>query len=318
MAHTYWKIWASIWFRASCADGMGLLRLLFYLFFFMVVHVPSSSWSEVDRVFWMPLPLFDVFSLPVFSSDILELLQTVFFISLILSCIGLATRFSTITAFILGLYLLGLPYNFFGKTDHDSAINVLFMGIFAFSRCGDAWSVDQLIKKYRSSTVSNRADNGEYTWPVQLMRVTHSMVFFAAGYSKLHASGLEWIFSNTLANNFILHHYIDDGIILDWGLYIAQIQWLCWLIAAGTIIIETGYPLALFGRSLRIILVPSLLFMQIGIWLLLDMFFVGIMICFMVWLPWHHIGRWMDGLYKRLPPHRYNQTTTHIQASTNY
>ena len=88
-----------------------------------------------------------------------------------------------------------------------------------------------------------------------------------------------------MANNIILHHYIDDGIILDWGLYIAQIQWLCWLIAAGTIIIETGYPLALFSRYLRIILVPSILFMQIGIWLLLDMFFVGIMICFMVWLP---------------------------------
>jgi hypothetical protein len=65
MAPTYWKIWASIWFRASCTDGMGLLRLMFYLFFFMAVHVPSSSWRGADRVFWMPLPLFDVFILPV-------------------------------------------------------------------------------------------------------------------------------------------------------------------------------------------------------------------------------------------------------------
>ena len=74
--------------------------------------------------------------------------EIIWIVALVLSCIGLLTRWSIGVALVLGIYLLALPNNF-GKTGHGDAILVLTMGILALSKCGDAWSVDSLIAASR-------------------------------------------------------------------------------------------------------------------------------------------------------------------------
>ncbi|MEE2710383.1 MAG: hypothetical protein VYA69_12395 [Gemmatimonadota bacterium] len=294
-------MWEYTWFKVSKPDGLGLFRICFFalILLYLFIHgtLPSSAWSDVDLVFWMPIPLFEVFHLPVFSKPILEMLSWLLYASIFLSCIGLLTRCATITALLTSLYMMGLPFNFFGKTDHGEALMVIIIGVLAFSHCGDAWSLDRLLRSVRGRDFdcSQREMNGEYTWPIQRGRVTFTLVFFAAGYSKLKASGLQWIFSDTISNNFILHFYVGP-MPVDWGLYIAQVGWLCQLIAAWTIIVETGAPLALVHRHLALFFVPSILLMQIGIAFLMGMFFWGVFICYIIWFPWDRISESVGGL----------------------
>lgn len=314
MIRRYWNMWEYAWFNASKPDGLGLFRICFFalilLYLFNHGTLPSSAWSDVDLVFWMPIPLFNVFHLPVFSAPVLEILGWLLYASIFFSCIGLFTRFSTMSALLTSLYMMGLPFNFFGKTDHGEALMVIIMGVLAFSHCGHAWSLDRLLRGSRgraSDHVQSEMKNGEYTWPIQIGRVTYTLVFFAAGYSKLKASGLEWIFSDTISNNLILHFYVGP-MPVDWGLYIAQVGWLCQLIAAWTIIVETGAPLALVHRHLALFFVPSILLMQIGIGFLMGMFFWGVFICYIIWIPWDRISEWVDGLLPASTPESFNTT----------
>src|SRR5262249_17515990 len=156
---------------------------------------------------------------------------------------------STIVACLLGIYLLGLPNNF-GKTHHSDAIVVLVMGIMAVSYCGDGWSIDRLIRIYRDE--QRRPEprpklSGEYSWPIRLIWVLMVLVFFGAGMAKIGRSGLEWIASDNMRLILIEHHYSHYP-PTSWGLYIAQYGWLCQLLALGTVVLETGAPLALVCR----------------------------------------------------------------------
>ena len=84
------------------------------------------------------------------SSDLLAWVEGTWKAALVLSCLGLFTRASTVASFVLGLYLLGLPQNFIGEAwYHYDMLVVIVLGILAFSRCGDAFSADRLIRQAR-------------------------------------------------------------------------------------------------------------------------------------------------------------------------
>src|SRR5262249_55737395 len=150
--------------------------------------------------------------------------------------------------FVLGIYLFGLPNNF-GRTHHLDTVLVFSFLILAFSRCGDAWSIDRLIRTARrgnDSLIDRRTLSGEYTWPVRMIWVMMSLVFLAAGLSKLRHSGLEWITGDTMAIFLIQanYHSTDADPLTTWGLNLAQSSLLPHLLAAAGVILETGYPIA--------------------------------------------------------------------------
>ena len=78
-----------------------------------------------------------------------------------------------------------------------------------FSRCGDAWSIDALIRKGRGAnkTQGPAEMSGEYTWPVRMIWAVIVMIYFVAGVSKVRHSGFEWINSDTMHNILIWHSY---------------------------------------------------------------------------------------------------------------
>ena len=117
-----------------------------------------------------------------------------------------------------------------------------------------------------------------------------SLVFFAAGVAKLRFSGLAWVTSDNLATMLLQHHYKSDPIV-DWGKTIAGHALLCKILAAGTIAVEIGFPLAMFHRWLRWLFVSGMFFMQIGIALLMGVVFTQFMFVYLFWIPWDRIGR---------------------------
>lgn len=287
--------WMHFWFEPAEPTNLGICRILFFgSLFLFYLPLDVSDWAGVSHAFWMPIQLFYRFQLPVLSCSMLTMLQAFWKIMLVLSCIGLFTRVTTAGSFFVGIYLLGLPHNF-GKVHHNDAIVVIVLGIMALSRCGDSWSVDQIVGKARRGDISwtERPMSGEYTWPVRMVWLVLALVFFAAGISKIRYSGLEWIFSDSLANMLIESHYHANNAdpLTSWGLYLAQYSWLCRLLAAATIIIEVGYPLALFSWRARWILVPAAFFMLIGIYVVMGPTFVQFLFCNLFWIPWDRVYR---------------------------
>src|SRR5215218_8113551 len=141
--------WMRFWFEPVGPLNLGLCRILFFgAFFLFYLQSDFSGWGEVSESFWMPVGIFKILHLSALSGGLLVAMQTIWKISLALSCIGIFTRPSTITSFVLGMYLLGLPQNF-GKIQHNDALVVIVLGIMALSRCGDAYSIDRLMWRGR-------------------------------------------------------------------------------------------------------------------------------------------------------------------------
>jgi len=185
---TFRERWTRFWFKPVGPLNLGLCRVLFFGAFFLF-YLPQDfrAWAEVSDSFWMPIDLFQILHVPVLSGGLLAAFQGVWKVSLALSSLGLFTRASTVTSFVLGAYLLGIPNNF-GKTHHFDALVVIIFGIMALSHCGDGCSLDQLIRHARQRntlSVHQPRMSGEYTWPVRAVWVMFALIFFAAGLSKL-------------------------------------------------------------------------------------------------------------------------------------
>ena len=281
--------WMRFWFEPATPTTLGVCRALFCgAFLLMYFKQDLTEWVPVSKAFWMPISLFRDLRLPVFSAQTVQVLQTAWKAALVLSGLGLWTRWSTATAFFLGIYCFGLPHNF-GKTHHLDAIVLLTFGVLALSRCGDGFSLDRLLARLRarrSAAAPAIAPSGEYTWPIRLVWMMMTLVFFGAGVTKLRHSGLAWIFSDNMAMIMVNQN-------TPLSIPFAAHTWFCRLIAAGTILIETGAPLALVSRRLRWIIAPSLFLMQVGIRIVMGVRFHSFLVCYVFWVPWEQVGRWI-------------------------
>lgn len=288
--HARAQRWRHFWFAPTRPTNLGVCRALFCgLLLLLYWRYDFSLWTEVSHVFWKPTGLFKYLHLPVLSAPVLVVLQIVWKGALALSCIGLWTRVSTAVGFLLGAYLLGLPHCF-GKIHHNEGLVLCVLVVLAFSRCGDGWSVDRLLGAARRGT--DPPPSAEYTWPIRLVCVLLALVFFAAGIAKLRHSGPAWIASDNLALMLIQNHYhkVRTDPLTSWGLDLAQYGWLCRLLAAATVLIEVGYPLALVSRTARWVVVPGACLMLVGIRLLLGPAFEQFLMCSLFWVPWERAG----------------------------
>jgi len=283
--------WNRFWFEPGPAAALGICRVLFFgtLLLWQLRH-DFSPWGAYSSVFWMPIWLFDTFSVPAFPASTIAAIQAIWKVALFFAAIGLFTRVAMMVAFVSGFYLMGLPHNF-GQTQHFDTLVVFASGALAVSRAADALSVDAWLASAKDPSRWRRPDDGEYTWPIRFVWVAMAMIFFAAGFSKLRRSGLDWIFSDNLA--LLLqrqqYHVSDGDPWTNWGLWVAQHPWVAQSMAAVALATETFFPLALVSRHARRILVPSGLLFLVGIRALMGPTFEQFMLCYVFWIPWRKV-----------------------------
>jgi len=289
---TFRRGWEGYWFEAEAPDNLGICRILFFaslcLFYW---REDFSAWGDVSLAFWFPVTLFKRLGLLPFSVPVLAAMTVIWKLALAFGALGLATRAATPIAFVLGTYLLGLPHSF-GKVHHFDAVIVLVLAILAVSRCGAAWSLDRLIARARGK--SKPDPSGEYRWPVRAVWLILSLVFFAAGVSKLRHGGRAWVLSDNMSIMLVQHAYqiANENPATSWGLWVARFPFLCKLLAFGTILIEAGYPLSLFSRRARWFFPPAMCGALVGIRLLMGPTFGQLVICHLFWIPWDRVARW--------------------------
>jgi hypothetical protein len=222
-------------------------------------------------------------------------------------------------AFLAGAYLMGLPHNF-GQTQHFDTLIVFTSGALALSHAADAVSLDAWLarRRHRAEHLGGAAakhpageaskdftgaatehpvvrshviDPGEYTWPIRFVWVAMALIFCAAGISKWRHSGVAWVLSDNLALLLQRQQYhISDGEPwTNWGLWVARHPMLAKLMAGASIGIETLFPLALFSRAARLVLVPAGLLFLLGIRTLMGPTFEQFMLCYIFWVPWERV-----------------------------
>jgi hypothetical protein len=231
--------------------------------------------------------VFEAFNLPFLNESVMFVMEMCWVAAIVLAAVGLFTRVATAVAFALGFYLLAMGNNF-GKIGHGDQALALVMLILALSRCGDGWSIDAWIARWRSGAV--RARSAEYRWPVRMVWLLMALIFFSAGASKLVRSGSAWITSDHMAMTLIQAHHLHLKPPTELGLYLARYPLLCNVMAAGALALELSFPLALMFRRLRLPIVLMTLLMQIGIGLLLAVWFRQFVFLYVFWVPWDRVG----------------------------
>ena len=287
--------WARFWFAPASPWRLGLCRAGFFgSFYILFLTSTDLRWYALfPPGFYQPHSFFFRLVLPTPTWDVFSWLVTAFEISVILAALGLLTRLATTTAFVLGLYVLGLQFNY-GYLHWAHAIVPIVTGILALSPCGDALSVDARIRRAAKGTV--KGPGGQYRWPIQLVRVVFVAVFLAAGLSKLRQAGLEWVLSDTLRNYFLENQYVfrSEGArgwshgLADW---LIVRPGLCKVFAATALGVELTSPAALFSRCARGWLIPLLFLFQVGNALLLYQdFLFAYLGLYLFWMSWGKAG----------------------------
>jgi predicted DCC family thiol-disulfide oxidoreductase YuxK len=289
--------WDQYWFQPGSPATLGICRVLFFggLALWLVPH-DFSAWGSYSSVFWMPIWLFDRLNVPQLSAPTIASIQAVWKTALVLSAVGLFTRPAMLVTFVLGTYLMGLPQNF-GQTQHFDTLVVFACGALALSRAADTYSLDAMIAGARRRAAVSLPPSPEYTWPIRFVWVAMAFIFCAAGISKLRHSGLEWIFSDNMA--YLLqrqqYHLSDGEPLTDWGLIVARHPFVFRSLAAAAVSVETLFPLVLFSRRARYVLVPLGLAFLVGIRVLMGPTFEQFMLCYVFWVPWDRVLEWVRG-----------------------
>ena len=277
--------WVRFWFAHKAPTTLAVCRILFFgLLFWEYFDQRFSPWAEVSEAFWQPIWVFEKFRIPVLSADGLFAGEIIWKVALAMACVGLLTRFSATTAFVLGFYLLGLRHNW-GKASHDDAAPVWIMLILALSRCGDALSLDALLFRKRNAPEKLPLESGEYRWPMRAVWLVLAMVFFNSAVAKLRKSGLDWALSDNLAVLMVRLNYFNKP-TTDWGIRLANIPAFGQLMGLGALVVELFFPLVLFSRIARWVLVPAAFMMQVGNKVLLGVDFTVFMFAYVFFIDW--------------------------------
>jgi predicted DCC family thiol-disulfide oxidoreductase YuxK len=289
--------WNGALFAGAPAAELGFHRMLFFsavLVFSFVHYGDVIRWAQVADVFWSPTSLFRILHLgPPFAGGLFAVLW-LWRLSLVFALIGLFSRASASLALLLGFYIVGLPHNF-GKINHDDAIVVIGLVIFALSRCGDAWSVDSLVRPARGGGDVDARWSGHYSWPVHLCRLMLALIPFAAGVAKLRSPGFaEWVLTDNLSHLLIAHHYTHYP-PSNIGLVLAQFPGAVQILAGATVVIELLAPVAVVAPlRIRTVLAANLVAMLVGFWIMLGVLFVELTTFLVIFFfPWREVGSWL-------------------------
>jgi hypothetical protein len=189
-------------------------------------------------------------------------------IATLLSGVGfvLGWRFRvTGPVFAVGMLGLGSYRGSWGQLLHFENLMVLYLLIIALSPAADAWSLDV---RRRADRRDVPGESVSYGFPIALAGSVLVTTYVIAGLAKLRYGGLDWVFGDTLRNHVA---YAAARLDLLGGSPSPLAGWAVRLdgiwpfVAAATIVIELGAPVALLGGRIRTAWVLTAWLMHLGV-----------------------------------------------------
>lgn len=284
-----WNRW---WFPPS--DGLDLAicrivvagaQLLVFLPFFQ--SSPSEHLALIGRPGGFEHPQWMIrlvaTAVPADSSAWPLLVRGAFAIAVgagLTTLVGLWTRTSA-ALFAAASWFLVSHDGSYGEIHHPDIVLSLFLLFLALSPSGRRLSLDARQRK----TPPGPTDLA--VWPLKLTQVLLAWTYFSNAVAKLAYSGLEWANGYTLQQSLL---YSSVQWERPLGLWLARHHDLCVALSIGTIAFELAFPLALFSRRARpILLVWGVGFHVVLYWTMNIAFFQHVVL-FAVFVEFHKLS----------------------------
>ena len=252
-----------------------------------VTRYPPTQFRPVGPIAWIGAPL------PSFAVALLIGATLLLGLAFVL---GWRFRITGPAFAVCQLVLLSYR-NSWGMVFHTENLIVMHALVLAVAPSADAWSLDA-----RGRTVP--ADSPRYGWAVQLVCAVTVTSYFIAGWTKLAHAGLGWVWSDTL-RNFIAY---DNVRKLELGAthsalggWLVQFDWLFPPLAATSLGIELGAPLALLHRRVGMLWAAFAWMFHLGVLALMLILFHYPLLGFAYasFLPVEKLGNAIEGWWNR-------------------
>ncbi|MGZ4280523.1 MAG: HTTM domain-containing protein [Gaiellaceae bacterium] len=257
--------------------------------------------TDYGAVAGQPAALFQpVFYMKLFeqmpSPEVATVLQVCGVAAAVAAAAGLALRATLPLAVACSLVLNGM-LNSAGRVIVGDALLTLCLLVLVASgsAAGRAWSL---------SGRRPAARDARFGWPVRTMMIAIALAYFFAGLQKWRFSGPAWVTSGNLrwilyaANQGRLH---PSGI----ALLVADRPLLAHALAAGSLLLETCFPLVLFVPRLRWLFIPAAVAMHVTIRLATGLDYSAQWLTLViVFVNWPVVVAWLRQVAARLPASR--------------
>ena len=268
---------------------------------FIVCEVLLTSFSDLSRLpvtllrptgamQVLPWRFYDLLLTPAGMST----LKWLMVLSLLAATIGCFTTLTTKSSALLFLFYEGLLRSL-SHFNHDEMPAVYILFVLALSPGGDAFSFDS----WRSKT-SPRRSGIIYGYPILLMRVLLAWSYFSSALIKLRVAGLGYFSPDNLPSLAIAHS-------LD-NLHDTQFRYAFWLpyvheympaFAALVLLWELSFPLAIFFRRARLIILTLGIFFHLGTLFFMNIFFPYHLAMYLVFVDWGRLRARIEAVVSR-------------------
>lgn len=276
--------WDRFWFADGSPYDLAAARIVVSLQALWIIlsrdipaiaELPQGFWAGVRGQLWR----FLIFP----GHPTLEYwLQGLAIIALVAAALGVWPRVSCLAAALL-LYHLGPLEGVLWWGDPGERgleVPILALVVLAVAPCSDAWSV-------RVGTRSPTRPAWEYRWPLVLIQTFFVWIYLFGAYGKVYSNGgLGWIAGQNIRQLiWYMGVWPSPGPFQQLGPWLASLPGIPLVIAVSTTVFECSFPLVLFSRPARRILVPVAFAFHIGIAAAMNLFYpnMPLLLIFVNW-----------------------------------
>ncbi|MDG2032170.1 MAG: HTTM domain-containing protein [Phycisphaerales bacterium] len=265
--------------------NIGVFRfVVFGMMFFFVGKEELPHYSSLPATLhFPPVGLGPALARMPASPELATVILVIFKTCCLFAMVGLFTRLTTILATVLALYVFGIP-QMFGKVNHNHHL-VWFAAVLASSRCGDALSVDALLRRMRGRPTPGQAI--AYALPLRIIWVLLGLIYFFPGYWKLWGGGIDWIFGDHL--RYQMYHLWsthENPTSIPW---ISESKFMVTLGGIATIVFEILFIFLIFTRTTRVLAAIGGLCFHTAVGFGLRIAFHSLQLSYISLFDWRHI-----------------------------
>jgi len=274
----------------NSALALGVVRVVVHGTFLVSVFVTSfSSLGELPATLLRPVGVMKLVPWGVYDALLtprnMTLLKLIMLLSLLLSTTGYLTSLTTKLSLVLVVFYQGLVRSF-GHFNHDEMLGIYYLGILAFTPCGDGFSLDSW-----SSRKSANKSGFAYGYPILLMQLLMAWVYFSSALIKLRVAGLSYLSPDNLPA-LAIYHSLDN-------MHDSSFKLAFWLPAVrrstpfavgGVLLWELLFPLAVFFKRLRWWILGLGVLFHISTLLLMNIFFPHQLAMYLVFVDWDWVA----------------------------
>ena len=275
------------------AFGLGVVRCIVHgTFLVSILFTSFSALGSLPVTILRPTGVMKL--LPWSFYDQLQtptgmlILKSMLVLSLLFSTAGLFSVVSTKTSLLLVLFYQGLLRSF-GHFNHDEMLAVYYLVVLAFTPCADDFSLDNLISRHRKERPLFA-----YAYPILLMQLLMAWAYFSSALIKLRVAGWKYLSADNLPALAIFHS-LDNlhDTHFQLAFWLPQIKSYLPIAVAFVLIWELTFPLAIFWRKLRWLILGAGVAFHVATLFLMNIFFPHQLAMYLIFIDW---DRWLNTL----------------------